>query len=430
MKMKYKVQKISYYIFSILLICNPFFSGETFSVIAVGLLVIFLIITNFRFSKLPNLGLMLLFIIFSIGFSKGMINEINHDFIRDIWTFFKPLCIISLGAVLGSKLRIDSQKKIFRTIILVGMVSAVYHFIEIIKIPGFTHMSLEAIRDQTRRASLIEALALCLILFDLFKARCQIFSKWYLILFLVVISSSIVLFVSRTMLLVLFIYIGFLFSYFKLSFKSVSKLTAIIILIAFIFSLPEQSNTTSFGTFINKIRKSPTELFFSEDQKYNRISINQDWRGYEALMAITQTVRNGNYAILFGNGFGSLVDLKITMNLGGQNFRYVPKIHNGYAELFFKTGIIGLIFYIAFFIVLFVRVSKIKSATREFLILKKIILASVITIIVTTPTIAGVYNDTSLDSILLIIYTSYVLLKRSATILSEQEPESIEFVRN
>jgi hypothetical protein len=372
-------------------------------------------ILKFRVPVFPSFGFSFLILILITGFLFGLPNGINIDFLRDCWSFAKPILVIYLGVLLGSKVKFSSINKIFRIIIIAGIVSALYHFLEIALVPGFQSLPLQSIREYTRRASLIEVLSAGILLRDLARNKGRLFGRKRGIFLLAILFFSISLFVSRTMFLCLFIYVGYLFDYFKFTLKAFLILIVVGIGIFYLFTLPTQSDQTSFGRLVNKLQKSPGELFFSEENLNSKADINVDWRGYEALMAYTQTIKKGPRAIFFGNGFGSLVDLKITMKLGDEYFRFVPKLHNGYAQLFFKTGLLSIIFFISFSIFLYVRVKKVRFLDNKFLELKKIILASIICIILTTSTIAGIYNDITLDSILLISSFSYIFIKRYST---------------
>lgn len=411
--MNFKIKDITLFFFCLLVYVNPFLSGDIFSVISFLLLAFYIVVINFKFPDYPSVGTLTLLLIFVSGFLHGMLNGINRDFLRDIWIFFKPVYLIYFGSILAA-IYIGSEKKILQIIVIAGLISALYHFFEIVTVPKFWKIPLHTIRDVTRRASLIEALSLGLVLYALIKKEVYIFKKRYLLVFGGLIFFSVLLFVSRTMFLILFIYCGFFFNYFRFSFKSTVIALIVVALLGFIFSLPKQSQDTSMGRLISKIQKSPSELLFSDEDANNKQSINEYWRGYEAYRAISQTIKNGPIAIIFGNGFGSLVDLKLVMHLGNSDFRYVPKIHDGYAQLFFKTGIVSVILYALFLFFFYTSAVKVVTNDSNLITFKKIILGSLITLLLTTSTISGIYNDSSLDSVLLLMVFCYVLLKNNA----------------
>ncbi|MGC3977978.1 MAG: hypothetical protein QM751_06935 [Paludibacteraceae bacterium] len=66
-------------------------------------------------------------------------------------------------------------------------------------------------------------------------------------------------------------------------------------------------------------------------------------------MAI-DTYADGNFLeLFFGKGLGQLIDLKMYIELAGTDWRYIPVLHNGYAYILVKTGIIGVLFFVIFY---------------------------------------------------------------------------------
>ena len=51
---------------------------------------------------------------------------------------------------------------------------------------------------------------------------------------------------------------------------------------------------------------------------------------------------------LFGQGFGTLIDLGLYIPLGDEVIRFAPILHNGYMYLLVKTGVIGVLIYLVF----------------------------------------------------------------------------------
>jgi hypothetical protein len=411
------INKVSLNILTFLLFLHPLFNSlsELFFVIALVCFFFFSIIIKFKLPSLPPLYLSFLLSIVLIGILNGLLKGANRDFIRDVWLFTKPVCYIFLGAVLGARYKVNSQyffNKIFKLIILAGLVSAVYHFIEIITVPGFAHLTFLEIRTLTRSTSLIEPFSLAFVIYFLFSNKLYVFPKFYLRIFLFVLALSVILFFSRTMLLVFFIYLGFMYNFFKLSWKAMSSFIVVALFLLYVFSLPKPTGDSSWDVFVNKIQRGTSELFYSNKGKMNMETITEDWRGYEAFRAINQTVQNGSAAIFLGNGFGSLVDLKITMPLGGKDYRYIPILHNGYAMLFFKTGILGVILYVLFLIMNYKKVREFRNLDEDLLMLKKLVLASIIVILITTPAITGIYSGNLYEPILLIMFFSISVLQQ------------------
>jgi len=85
---------------------------------------------------------------------------------------------------------------------------------------------------------------------------------------------------------------------------------------------------------------------------YEQMSdINNNWRGFEAYRAL-ETFRAGTTReMVAGQGFGSLVDLGFSMQLSDSVYEEIPVLHNGYAYVLVKMGLIGLLFYLIFYYV-------------------------------------------------------------------------------
>ena len=108
---------------------------------------------------------------------------------------------------------------------------------------------------------------------------------------------------------------------------------------------------------------------------------------------------------MFGGGFGSLVDLGFAMQLGpGQEFQFIPVLHNGYMYLLVKTGFLGLTWFVLFIVQnLFTGLRVIRSKILEARMAGLIILWSCLVFLFTQGVITGIYNKAGLAPNLLIL---------------------------
>ena len=98
--------------------------------------------------------------------------------------------------------------------------------------------------------------------------------------------------------------------------------------------------------FMYKLKIAPSEIFSSNVNVEDPKERWDHWRAYEAKKAFdTMKATESSIPYFFGMGLGSLVNLGFEADLGSEKMQYIPKIHNGYVYIFFKTGIIGLILY-------------------------------------------------------------------------------------
>jgi hypothetical protein len=89
-----------------------------------------------------------------------------------------------------------------------------------------------------------------------------------------------------------------------------------------------------------------------------------------------------------GFGFGSRVDLGLTIKLGGEPMSTIPILHNGYVMLLVKCGWIGVLLYMIFLYRL-----GIKRKSGDFYCLQ-FLSALVLATIVNTFSVAGLLNET------------------------------------
>ena len=178
---------------------------------------------------------------------------------------------------------------------------------------------------------------------DIYKNR---YERWIAI---ILNLTAIYLFASRTywVLLVLFILL------FSLKTMKKENLLVILGLLLFIFSVisiwvNSQSDLSFANSLLFKLINSLNEIRIREFKTFEEI--NTYFRGYEAFRS-WETYSNGNiFELIFGGGFGQLVDLKIEILLAGSYWKAVPWVHNGFFFILVKQGALGLVFIVSFFI--------------------------------------------------------------------------------
>ncbi len=101
--------------------------------------------------------------------------------------------------------------------------------------------------------------------------------------------------------------------------------------------------------------------------------------------------KNGNKAWIIGLGFGSKVDLETYVRLDGNQFSEVPSIHNGFVNVIFKTGTLGLLCYCLFIAYIFFTHQRFRTNDRNILF-NKLILATSIYMLFNSFVITGFYR--------------------------------------
>ena len=130
-------------------------------------------------------------------------------------------------------------------------------------------------------------------------------------------------------------------------------------------------------------------MFKTHINRTNHADLWDHWRGYEAKRALALMEEKPS-SYLLGMGYGSLVNLKfyapLSDNPSDKGLKYISELHNGYAYVFYKTGIMGVFLYLLFFVGLYKKIYFNKQFVTIF------ISAIGIAFLFTTITITGIYN--------------------------------------
>jgi len=150
-----------------------------------------------------------LLLIIVVGMGVSLMNGYNTGLwntFKDGWYFSKPIFIFSSTYLVARG--IDNFKAVERLILIGGTFSALFHFYEIITVPGFWSMTLFDLRGRIRSSGFLECLSFTLLLVkivgSLFRKRVP--RLLYFSLFLISLLS-IYLYSSRSMYAVLLLII-------------------------------------------------------------------------------------------------------------------------------------------------------------------------------------------------------------------------------
>ena len=159
--------------------------------------------------------------------------------------------------------------------------------------------------------------------------------------------------------------------------------TLMVVLIS-IFCLYEL-NPELVDSYIQKIARSGLEI--SNQMNWNEITITNNWRGYEIYCAQEQ-FKNSNIITQFiGSGYGSSVDVKGYAYLVTTEDT-LPYMHNGYYNVLIRSGILGLLINILFYVVLFIRIHKANIDKSE----KDLLYGLVVSMVVISWVVGGIFS--------------------------------------
>lgn len=284
-----------------------------------------------------------LIIIFVVGLVNSF-NNLLHDVMRDVFYASNPIALIFIGYCLAGSLK--NHEKLLVAIINCGVIAALFHLSKFLTNPVMLSASVNEIRSAIGTGNATVTLAFILFLFrkdlhisDLYRHAAVTVAVGTVLLASLVLSFSRTEFLTATILA--FSMMGYV-TKFKLKIVFIFLAIFIITFITLDLGLQEDGDT-----FYGKLARSFTEVRISD---YNTDEeINNNWRGFETYQALLSVLNASFFNQIVGQGFGALVDLGIYMALGGSELRYIPTLHNGYAYVAIKFGLLGIFLYFIFF---------------------------------------------------------------------------------
>lgn len=333
-----------------------------------------------------------------LGFIPTLFNDYGKmNIIKDFTHIIKPVVGIVLGYLVFKQ--INDYRTFVKIIIVTGFFCALYH---LIKILIFANAS-ESVNDLRLSGldNFLELFALFFIFFTPQLFKNNLYQKGIKLVLVV----SCFLYFSRTMIVVFGIIMLTIYGYTKLTIRSLKIIGIGVMLLGmfyvYLFSIKIDRSGTGLETFFYKIKNAPVELFKTKIDRENHQDLWDHWRGYEAKRAFS-LMQKKPYSFAIGTGFGSVVNLKFKAPLGDSKngMRYISELHNGYAYIIYKTGILGLILLLYFLYKLYRFLYK-KANNKQHEFLLKIISSIGLFYVFTTLTITGIYNSSDIIIILL-----------------------------
>jgi len=344
----------------IIVFTNQFIPKELNSLLLA--IIIFMIIPfdkelnyNSTFKLLTPVILLLLIGLLS-GPSYG--NNVNRDYYRDIF-YYSKVIIFFLGSVFATRY-LQSFDVFLKYFAIFIVCSSVKHLLAIAL--NFHHFdSLYLYRNATGHEDMNEVIFLSICLSRYFNKDFKSLIpevKPFLIITIVLVSLSFLAYLSRTMIIDFLIITLFLSN--KINIREVFSKRNLhifytIIIITCLFSLVNlfvslSSSNTLIDTIVEKFKGIPNEVFWNpkENSSASIEDIQNQWRGYEAYQGIVKFESGNSLQKMFGYGFGTLVDLHLTIKLANADYEQIPVLHNGYVFLLVKSGIFGLLLYLLF----------------------------------------------------------------------------------
>lgn len=371
---------------------------EATFIIGVFIFSYFILIKNYPLKSLLTVLLpIILLLIIGIVFCGD--NAVK-DIIRDLFNVSKIIVFFCLGVFFSRYLReFDS---LYITVKFLAVASAVLH-LYVFVINYSSAVSLDQLRALTGRDNIIEAVFLSIYLSRTFSKNFRyqfIYPKRKYYMSFIIVLLSFVLYFSRSMIVTTLMLIAFQVNLINVrDFRSKIKvLTSLMIFLVLALPLLQSVSVSGsegpFEWLVSKFANIPNEMFWSTNRNYYASlgEINENWRGYEAYQGLMKFNTGSVVNKIFGFGWGSLVDLGLTINLGGQDFEKVPILHNGFVMLLVKSGIIGVILYVLFLLKIGFSQIRTSQDTKKYYYFQMLSAISLVTIF-NTFTITGLLNN-------------------------------------
>lgn len=373
------------------------------------LILLHLFFHSFKFNILLQITSLALFIVFfkpriSLSFVKqispliylfavGMLGMLIYDYkafniIKDILHSLKPIIGLLIGYFFIQEL--NDEKKFFKLIIIMGLLSAIYHYILVFVMSDLSSGSINAFRLLSQD-NYLELISLFFLIYYK-KIFGESFIKpiyyWGILAFL---SLSVVMYFSRIMMVLAVVFLLNYNGFTRITIRNIKlagiMLVSILLLYTYLYNVKLKSDAPGLEGFLFKIKMAPGEVFNAKLDKENMMYLGENWRAYEAKRAF-DLMNSKPETYVFGNGYGSLVNLGFWAPLGEykRGMKYISELHNGYMYVFYKTGAIGLTFYFTFLFSLYNIINK------DFSFRGKIISGIGIAFLFTSLVFGGLYN--------------------------------------
>jgi hypothetical protein len=290
---------------------------------------------------------------------------------------------------------------ILKILILGGIIIACIHLLKFVLNPGVLGQVIADIRLKAPNPNVsLVCLSLVLGIFQKRFMKGDLFPVYFpKFIALPILFLSFVLSFSRTSLvLAIVLSISIIGWVGRINMKA--ALTIAFLVISF-FLLIITSPKDDITTFRGKLARTLTEISVS-DYKDSK-EINDNWRGYETYRAINEYKSGNAKQKILGHGFGSLVELGLTKNLGGVDFTEIPILHNGYAYILVKTGIFGILCYIFFYSNLLIIALKYRNAlSSEQVLFSRLLLGCTLSLLLSMYVVGGMAEIHNSEYVLLV----------------------------
>lgn len=311
-----------------------------------------------------------------------------YNIIRDSSYLLKPI----LGLILGYNIAKILGTSALRHTVNIGFAVALIHILIILF--GYFVYGIKHLNDLRYIGGYFNDFEVFVLILLLFKNKLDIeLSKRTYLIFLTTLIVSAFLYFSRTNMIQFVILILAMKGYLKLTPKAIKITLSSLIIVLASYALIYQSNPTrnakGVEAFFYKVKNAPIEAFKTKINKENWKDLHDNFRSYENIKTINQMFNDDTRAILLGKGLGSTVNYGIKMYTNEDTMiQHAPALHNSYATIFLKSGLVGLILLLLF---IYLMPFKDKTNDEKLILLRQLMIGSAIFMIFSNWVFMGLY---------------------------------------
>lgn len=284
-----------------------------------------------------------------LGLATG-VGAARYDYFKDLWYVLNPVLVILTGYILYAA-KPDLARGL-RAFVIGGLIVGIWQLRGYFIDPSIILLPAAVIRTYVGTGLYAPVLALTILMIcagnwkdDL---KLPVALCW---LIFVILALSVVGVFSRTAVLVVAIALAARLGCFAKRewLRVLLPLVGFILIVFVLERVVDTESDEALLSFGAKLIRSVSEMAVSDYTAARDVAIN--FRGYETQQALNQFARGDIVEILFGQGFGTFVDLGFNLPLGlsetgGRYTRLIAIFHNGYIFLLTKSGLLGLMLFI------------------------------------------------------------------------------------
>ena len=395
----------------VLLLCLPSIFGPIVLTVLNAVLVALAAVALVAAGRALDTRLMVLIALVAAVATLGLVmgrGAVRYEYLKDLWYVTNPLLVILTGYVLY--VARPDLAALLRGFVVAGLIIGLWQMRGYFVDPSIVLLPAVTIRSMLGTGSHVVVLALAILIVCSRSLRESVrMPVWIAVAIFVFIALSVIGTFSRTAVaLVMVALAAALGGFVRREWLRIGLPFVIFVALSLlVVAVFDTDSDRALQTFTGKLARSLAEMTVAEGLDVRGVNVN--FRAYETNRVIEQFAAAPPLEMIFGQGFGAMVDLGITMPLivsdtGYRGVRHIGIFHNGYVYLITKVGLVGLLLYLGFLLYLYVeaKANSIGRLSVPEVAAARLFQAVVVSLAVSTYFVSGLFNRDNMFSYLLI----------------------------